>query len=103
MEPQPFYVAGFGLGLVGGLATGAGLALAGSLATAVLALAATIPVALGLARAIGREEFDLESTLAHRVGRWGGAVVVVAVGLLLFGVGIAVLGTYGGLFPGTSG
>jgi|AntRauTorcE11898_2_1112593.scaffolds.fasta_scaffold91549_2 hypothetical protein len=95
MEPRQCYVVGLGLCLVGGLATVASLALAGAYASGVLALAATGTFVLALANVSERGPFDLESTLAHRVATWGGAVLVLALGLFMVGVGVVSLATFG--------
>lgn len=88
MEPRDCQVVGLGLGLVGGLATVAGLVRAGAFGVAVMALAATGSVLLALSNLADREPFDIESTLAHRVATWGGAVLALALGVLLLGIGV---------------
>ncbi|WP_440988406.1 hypothetical protein [Haloarchaeobius baliensis] len=95
MEPRQCHVVGLVLCLVGGLVTVASLALAGAFGIAVLALAATGSFALALSNVSDREPFDIEPTLSYRVATWGGAVLSLALGLLMLGVGIYSFVTFG--------
>ena len=92
-ESRLLYVAGYGLGLVGTLATVAGLLLAGSMAAGVLALGVAFPLVLGLVGVSRSEAFDIGSTLAYRVGNWGGGILVAGVGLAMLGIGVVTLAT----------
>ncbi|WP_123533594.1 hypothetical protein [Halosimplex salinum] len=89
------YAVGFGLGLIGSLAVVAGLVLGGSAAFGVGALGATFTFALGLVRLSDREDFDRAHSLAYRVANLGGAVFVVALGLLMLAIGITTLVAFG--------
>ncbi|MFD1646936.1 hypothetical protein [Haloarchaeobius litoreus] len=95
MEPRRCYVVGLGLCLVGGLATVASLVLAGAFGIGVLALVATGTFVLALSNVPDREPFDIEPTLAHRVATWGGAVFALALGVLMLGVGVVSVVTFG--------
>ncbi|WP_135364131.1 hypothetical protein [Halosimplex halophilum] len=89
------YAVGFGLGLAGSVAAAAGLALAGSPATGGIALGATFVFVLGLADVFDREDFDRDHSLAYRLGNWGGAVLAVALGLVMLAVGVASVVAFG--------
>ncbi|WP_436909335.1 hypothetical protein [Halosimplex marinum] len=89
------YAVGIGLGLVGSVAAAAGLALAGSPATGGVALASTIGLVLGFVTLFNREDFDRDHALAYRLGNWGGAVLTVALGLVMLAVGVASILAFG--------
>lgn len=92
MRPQQLYVVGFALALIGSLATAAAQVLAGTAAIGVLTLGGTVALAFGLRNVLARDGFALEPSLSYRVANWGGAAFVVAIGLLMVGIGIASLG-----------
>jgi hypothetical protein len=88
------YAIGCVLGLVGSLVLVAGQVLAGSVTTGVLTLGATATFAIVLGNVYRREDFDRDHSRTYRVLNLGGALFVVALGLLLLGVGIAFFGAF---------
>jgi hypothetical protein len=95
MNTRQVYAVGLGLGLLGSLVTAASQVLAGYVAIGVLTFGAAVALFLGLVNVFEREDFDREHSLPYRVANFGGAVFVVALGLLLLGVGVWSLGTFG--------
>lgn len=95
MESRHLYLVGYGLGLVGSLAAVAAVVLAGAVAIGVIMLGATVTFVLGIVDGVTREDLDRERSLVYRVGNWGGAVLVVGLGILLLAVGVVSLGTFG--------
>lgn len=94
MESRQLYAVGYGLALLGSLATVASLVLAGLVANSILVLLATFVFVNGLATVFAREDVDREHTLTYRIGNWVGAVIAVAVGLLMIAVGIVSFNTF---------
>jgi len=88
------YAVGCVLGLVGSLVLVAGQVLAGAVAYGVLTLGATFTFAIVLRNVYGREDFDRNHSLTYRTLNLGGALFVVALGLLMLGVGIAFFGAF---------
>lgn len=72
----------------------ASLVLAGLVVNNVLVLLSTFTFVLSLVRVFTREDFDREHSLAYRIGNWGGAVIAVAIGLLMIAVGIVSFNTF---------
>ena len=95
MTPRQLYIGGFGLGLVGSLATVAALLLAGATAIGVIALGTTLTFVLGLRSALEEDTVERDQLLAYRVGNWVGAVVAVGLGLVMLAVGGASLVWFG--------
>lgn len=95
MKCRHVYAMGIGLGLVGSLAAVAGMVLAGAVTIGVLGLGATVTFAICLVNVFRREDFDRDHSLAYRAANWGGALFVVGLGLLLLGVGVVSLATFG--------
>ncbi|MBZ6496318.1 hypothetical protein [Natrinema longum] len=94
MDARQLYVVGLGLGLIGSLVTVVSLVLAGFVTTAVIGLGTTFTFAVGLDNVFTREDFDREHSLIYRVVNCGGAVIVVALGLLMLTVGIVSFRTF---------
>ncbi|MDF9746518.1 hypothetical protein [Natrinema salsiterrestre] len=94
MDTRQLYVVGFGLGLIGSLVTVVSLALAEFVTSAVIGLGTMFTLALGLVNTFTREDFDRDHSLTYRVVNWGGAVIVVALGLLMLTVGIVSFRTF---------
>jgi hypothetical protein len=88
------YAVGCVLGFVGSLVLVVGQVLAGAVATGVISLGATVTFAIVLGNVLRREDFDRDHALPYRVLNFGGALVVVALGLLLLGVGVAFFGAF---------
>jgi hypothetical protein len=95
MDVRHAYLAGLVLGLVGCLAVVAGLAVGGQASFAVLVLLSALVFVLGIRNVREREAFDRDHSLGYRLGNWGGALVVVALGLGMLAVGVATLGFFG--------
>jgi hypothetical protein len=94
MDTRQLYVAGLGLGLIGSLVTVVSLVLAEFVTNAVIGLGTTFTFALGLKNVFTREDFDREHSLIYRVVNCGGAVIVVALGLLMLTIGIVSFRTF---------
>jgi hypothetical protein len=88
------YAVGCVLGLAGSLVLVAGQVLAGAVAYGVLTLGATFTFAIVLRNVYSREDFDRNHSLFYRTLNLGGALFVVALGLLMLGVGIAFFGAF---------
>lgn len=93
--PRQVYIVGFGLGLIGSLATAISLLLAGSLSIGILSLGTTLTFVLVLGNISKKKEFDMAHSLAYRVGNWGCALIALALGLLMLVVGIMAHSTFG--------
>jgi len=87
VSARQLYAVGFGLGILGTLGAAAGLALAGSPGS-VLVLVAVLPLVFGLASTVRQDPVDWDHSLAYRVGNVCGALVAVALGLVMLAVGI---------------
>ena len=94
VSARQLYAVGFGLAILGGLGAAAGLALAGSPGS-VLVLVAVLPLVFGLASTVRQEPVDWDHSLAYRVGNVCGALVAVALGLVMLAVGVVSLGLFG--------
>ena len=88
------YAVGCGLGLVGSLVLVASQVLAGAVAYGVLTLGATFTFVVVLGNVYRREDFDRDHSLTYRVLNFGGALVVVALGLLMLAAGVAFFGAF---------
>lgn len=88
------YALGCVLGLVGSLVLVAGLVLAGATPYGVITLGATVTFAVVLGNVYRREDFDRDHSRVYRALNLGGALFVVALGLLLLGVGVAFFGAF---------
>jgi len=89
---RQLYALGCGLGLLGSLATAASIALskgAGG-STVLSACGAAVGFVFGLRNTFERDDFGRDHSLAYRVGNLAGAVFVVALGLLMVALGLAV-------------
>ena len=101
MKFRHLSVVGFGLGLLGSLATlvaGLSLAFSGVVGSGLVLVPSLVSTALcyrGLANVSTDEEFDVKRSTANRVANWLVAATTAAVGLLLFVVGLVSLRTYG--------
>lgn len=94
MDVRHCYAAGCVLGFVGSLAAVAGMVLAGSVAIAVIALGTPVVFVLALRNVFTNERFDRDHSLVYRVVNWGGALFVVALGLLMLAVGVVSLSAF---------
>ncbi|WP_440763488.1 hypothetical protein [Natronorubrum sp. DTA7] len=94
MVPRQLYAVGYGLALLGSLAIVASLVLAGLVAYSVLVLSTTLVLLNGLFSVFRGEDSNREHSLTYRIGNWVGAVIVVALGLLMIAVGIASFNTF---------
>ncbi|MFA9501245.1 hypothetical protein NP511_03230 [Natrinema thermotolerans] len=94
MDTQQLYVVGLVLGLIGSLVTVVSLVLAGFVTTAVIGIGATFAFAVSLENIFSRTDFDREHSLSYRIVNWGGAVIVVALGLLMLTVGLVSFRTF---------
>ena len=88
------YAIGCVLGLVGSLVLVVSQVLAGAVAYGVLTLGATVTFLIVLGNVYRREDFDRDHSRVYRALNLGGALFVVALGLLLLGVGIAFFGAF---------
>ncbi|WP_254763890.1 hypothetical protein [Natrinema marinum] len=93
MGPWKLYVVGLGLGLVGTLVTVVSLVLAGFVTSSVIGLGAAFTFAVSLTN-VSRADSDRDHLLLYRVGNWAGAVIVIAIGLLMLTVGIVSFRTF---------
>ena len=92
---RELYAVGCVLGFVGSLVLVAGQVLAGAVAIGAISLGASATFAIVLGNVYRREDFDRDHSLPYRLLNFGGALVVVALGLLMLGVGIAFFGAFG--------
>jgi len=88
------YAIGCVLGFVGSLVLVVSQILAGAVAYGVLTLGGTVTFVIVLGNVYRREDFDRGHSLLYRVVNFGGALVVVALGLLMLGAGIAFFGAF---------
>ena len=101
MRSRQLSVVGFGLGLIGSLATVAaslGLILSGVVASGLLfmgSLVSTVLFSRGLVDAVTDTGFDVERSVTNRVANWIVAVIAAALGLLMLAVGVVSLSTFG--------
>jgi hypothetical protein len=95
MDTRTVYAGGAGLGLVGSLVTVAGIVRAGSPGTAAVAGGSTVTFALVLGNVSRREDFDRDHALGYRLANLGGALVVVALGLVMLAMGIVTVTAFG--------
>jgi hypothetical protein len=95
VESRHLYAAGFALALVVGVATAASLVLAELPAYGALVFAGQLTFVFGLVGVYRDGRVDRERSLVYRVGNWGGALLVVALGLLMVAVGVASVGFFG--------
>ncbi|MGQ3414160.1 hypothetical protein ACT4ML_18180 [Natrinema sp. LN54] len=94
IDTRQLYVVGLVLGLIGSLLTVVSLVLAGFVTTAVIGLVTTFAFAVSLENVFTREDLDREHSLSYRVVNCGGAVIVVALGLLMLTVGMMSFRTF---------
>jgi len=83
------YAVGCVLGLVGSLVLVASQVLAGAVAYGGLTLGATFTFVVILGNVYRREDFDRDHSLLYRLLNFGGALVVVVLGLVLLAAGVA--------------
>jgi hypothetical protein len=95
MGARAVYAVGCVLGFVGSLVLVAGQVLAGAAATGVVPFGATVTFVIVLGNVLRREDFDRDHSLGYRLLNFGGALVVVALGFLVLGLGVAFFGTFG--------
>jgi len=91
---RELYAIGCVLGLVGSLVLLAGQVVAGAPAIGVVTLGAAVTFAVVLGNVYRREDFDRDHSSLYRALNLGGALFVVALGLLLLGVGVAFFGAF---------
>jgi len=103
MEHRNHHIVGYGLALIGALATGASLIFSDNVVfsevapTGVTVLGGLLALLLGLRNVLSKTstEYDLEHSVAYRVANWGAVLIVITAGLLLFAVGMISLGVFG--------
>jgi uncharacterized membrane protein len=88
------YAVGCVLGLVGSLVLAASQVLAGAAAYGALTLGSTFVFVIVLGNVYRREDFDRDHSRVYRALNFGGALVVVALGLLMLAAGVAFFGAF---------